>query len=123
MSTLLDTLTSYVPALITQRLAVNPTPIQEPTADRFPAVALFADISGFTRLAEYLAQQGPEGAEELSRRLNTYFGQLIDLITAHGGDVVKFAGDALLALWKEAEPSTPLRTESLVLAAQCGLAM
>ena len=96
---ILDTLASYVPALVTRRLAADPSPITAPTLERFPAVALFADISGFTPLTERLSQRGPQGVEELSRLLNTYFGQLIDLITAHGGDVVKFAGDALLALW------------------------
>src|SRR5262249_20380773 len=48
--------------------------------------------------------------------LNDYFGQLIALITEHGGDVVKFAGDALLAVW----PSGDLRDATLR-AAQCAL--
>ena len=42
--------------------------------------------------------------EELTQVLNDYFGRLIDLITAHGGDVAKFAGDALLAFWRAAGP-------------------
>ncbi|MCL4296074.1 MAG: AAA family ATPase [Anaerolineae bacterium] len=96
---LIETLASYVPALITRRLAANPTPIDSPTAETFPAAVLFADISGFTALTEHLAQKGPAGAEELTQHLNTYFGQLIDLITTYGGDIVKFAGDALIALW------------------------
>ncbi|NJN94068.1 MAG: adenylate/guanylate cyclase domain-containing protein [Anaerolineales bacterium] len=56
-------------------------------------------MSGFTALTERLAQKGPAGAETLTRALNTYFGQLIDLITAYGGDVAKFAGDGLTAVW------------------------
>ena len=99
MFPVLDILASYAPALVTRRLAVDPKPISAPTLEHFNAVALFADISGFTPLTERLSQGGPQGVEELSRVLNTYFGQLIDLITAHGGDIVKFAGDALLALW------------------------
>jgi len=42
------------------------------------------------------AQAGPSGAKELTTLLNGCFGQLIDLIAARGGDVVKFSGDALL---------------------------
>ncbi len=99
MSQVLDTLASYVPALVTRRLAADPEPITAPRLERYPAVALFADVSGFTPLAERLSARGPQGVEELTRLLNTYFGQLIDLITDHGGDIVKFAGDALLALW------------------------
>ncbi len=99
MSAFINTLASYVPGLIIHRLAANPTPITAPFSEHFPAAVLFADISGFTALTEHLAQQGPAGAEILTRELNTYFGRLIDLITTHGGDVIKFAGDALTAVW------------------------
>src|SRR6185436_9427119 len=128
MTSPLDTLASYVPTLITRRLTSNSEPITTETLERFQAVALFADISGFTRLAERLAQEGPEGAEELSRLLNAYFGQLIDLITAHGGDVVKFAGDAMLAIWPafETDKERPFSGALLLpiaalSAVQCGL--
>jgi len=99
MATLLDLLASYVPPLITRRFIANPAPLTTPVSDSFPAAVLFADISGFTALSEKLAQHGPVGAEELTHALNDYFGQLIAIVTAHGGEVVKFAGDALLALW------------------------
>ncbi len=105
----IETLASYVPALVAHRLATDSTPISTPLATSFPAAVLFADISGFTLLTERLAAQGPAGAEELTRLLNTYFSQLIDLIIVHGGDVVKFAGDALLALW----PIHPNQTSEL----------
>ena len=105
MSDLIETLTSYVPTLISRRLAIDPMPIDSPASERFAAAVLFADISGFTALTERLAQQGPAGAEELTHLLNTYFDRLINLITAHGGDVVKFAGDALIALWPAASES------------------
>ena len=97
----LETLISYVPGLIVQRLAEKPEPITQATAERFPAAVLFADIVGFTQLAEALTHASNErqGAEQLANLLNTFFTQVIDIITAHGGDVVKFAGDALLALW------------------------
>lgn len=99
MSTSIETLKSYVPALITRRLTSTPAPVISPFSERFAATVLFADISGFTALTERLAQKGPAGAETLTRALNTYFGQLIDLITAYGGDVAKFAGDGLTAVW------------------------
>ena len=52
---LITTLVSYVPALIARRLAADPNPISQPTAERFAAAVLFADISGFTALGERLA--------------------------------------------------------------------
>jgi class 3 adenylate cyclase len=124
MSAFITTLASYVPGLIIHRLATNPAPITAPLSERFPAAVLFADISGFTALTEHLAQQGPAGAEVLTRELNTYFGRLIDLITIHGGDVIKFAGDALTVVWPVAPAShldaLPLAADY---AAACALAI
>lgn len=122
---LLQTLASYVPPLIVRRLASDPTPIAAPRAERFEAAVFFVDISGFTLLTEKLGQRGPAGAEELTRIINTYFAQLIDLIHAHGGEIIKFAGDALLALWPVraiADPrfASPLH-EATYRATQCGL--
>src|SRR6266542_2580531 len=90
---------SFVPKVIRKRVIQDPTPIDSPIAQDFPAVVLFADISGFTALTERLAEKGPVGVETLVSIINEYFGQLIDIIYEHGGDVVKFAGDALIAVW------------------------
>src|SRR5215217_9764378 len=92
-------LASYVPKLIQNRVAINPSPIDAPVAEEMQAAILFADISGFTILTEHLAERGPTGVETLARILNEYFGQLIDIIHDFGGDVVKFAGDAVIAVW------------------------
>src|SRR6266498_1135891 len=101
MSTLALTelLASYVPKLIQNRVAIDPSPIESPIAEEMQAAILFADISGFTVLTEHLAEKGPTGVETLARILNEYFGQLIDIIHEYGGDVVKFAGDAVIAVW------------------------
>ena len=76
----------------------------EPTTENHMVAALFADISGFTSLTEKLAARGPQGVETLSRILNEYFGRLTGQITQHGGDIVNFAGDSLLAIWKIENP-------------------
>ena len=98
-SALTELLASYVPRLIQQRVAQNPIPIDAPLASDFQAIVMFADISGFTALTERLAEKGAAGVESLARILNDYFGQLIDLVYEYGGDVVKFAGDAAIAVW------------------------
>jgi class 3 adenylate cyclase len=67
---------------------------------------VLADISGFTTLAEKLSKlPDGRGTEELSSKLNNYFGKMIDMIYEGGGDVVKFAGDALLVVWRQHEES------------------
>ncbi len=115
----IETLASYVPALITRHFSDDPVPELVPAVERFSAAALFADIVGFTPLAERLAQHGSEGAEMLTRMLNAYFGQLIDLVTGAGGDIVKFSGDGLLAIWR-ADAGDALAVVAQR-AAQCGL--
>ena len=96
---LTELLASYVPKLIQNRVIDNPSPIESPVAEELQAAILFADISGFTLLTERMAEKGPTGVETLARILNEYFGQLIDIIHDYGGDVVKFAGDAIIAVW------------------------
>ena len=104
---LTEVLASYVPKLIQNRIIADPSPIESPLAEDIQAAVLFADISGFTLLTERLAEKGPTGVETLARILNEYFGQLIDIIHDHGGDVVKFAGDAVIAVWPIISAGTP----------------
>lgn len=121
MSGYLESLASFVPQLILARANRDPKGITAATVTRFPAAVLFADISGFTALTERLAARGAAGAEDLTDLLNLYFGQMIELIAGHGGDVVKFAGDALLALWPgDDEDGLAERVERV---AQCSLVM
>ncbi len=125
MSHLLETLNSYVPICISQWLTETPEISPEPHRERFAAAVLMADISGFTALTERLAKCGPSGAEELTRLVNAYFEQLIDLIHAHGGDVLKFAGDALIAQWMADHQSAeqPDVAQAVRRAALCSLAI
>ena len=55
---------------------------------------LFIDITGFTKLSTIL------DVESLSRVINNYFDQIIKEVNLHGGDVLKFAGDALFVEWR-----------------------
>lgn len=81
---------------------------------------LFADISGFTALADRMSQLGPAGVEELSRLLNDYFGQLLEQVAAFGGDAFNFAGDALMAIWPAADGDM---AGAMQRAAACALAI
>jgi class 3 adenylate cyclase len=57
----LDTLASYVPARIVRRIVEDAALPTNPIADQFEAAVFFADISGFTQMAERLGQSGPSG--------------------------------------------------------------
>lgn len=121
----LAALASYVPARVIANLSRMSAVLVRSLREQWQGAALFADISGFTALAERLSFQGGAGTEQLSRILNRYFEQLIDVVTVYGGEVVKFAGDALLAVWQIADESTgdanAALTEMCVRAAACGL--
>ena len=56
-------------------------------------VILFADIRGFTPLAETLS---PEATIHL---INRHFARMIEVIQAHRGIIVDFLGDAILAFF------------------------
>jgi len=119
MPAALENITQYLPNLVTLHSADSSFP-ERSDEEKFHAIALFADITGFTPLAEKLAQRGPQGVESLSKLLNDYFKNLTDKVMEHGGDVVNLAGDGLLAIWK-ANDTNELNNLSQ-LAAQCAFA-
>lgn len=75
-----------------------------------------ADVSGYTALSERYNNTGKGGTYRLTVTLNTYLGALIELIYSHGGDILKFAGDAFLALWKTDKKSFLCHTIHTVIA-------
>jgi class 3 adenylate cyclase/tetratricopeptide (TPR) repeat protein/energy-coupling factor transporter ATP-binding protein EcfA2 len=93
----LKSLHSFVPTKLLARMAGQER--GGPTDVRFVGVVLFADISGYTPLAEQLCEQGTEGAESLSTILDQAFSHYVGCIHRLGGEVACFAGDALLAYW------------------------
>ena len=96
----LDMLAAYLPDCIARTAVKKDSEDNLPNSLRFEAAVLFADVSGFTKLSEAMAKEhGERGAEMVAKHLNNYFTQLVKLITAEGGDVFKFAGDALIVLW------------------------
>jgi class 3 adenylate cyclase/tetratricopeptide (TPR) repeat protein len=91
----------HVPRWLARRLVERGGPPSHPVSQKFTGAALFADITGFTALTEQLARRGPDGAERLTELLNDAFGGMIRGIVDSGGDVLSFAGDALLAVWTQ----------------------
>jgi len=76
--------------------------------------ALFADLRGFTAFSERSSPQ------EIVVMLNRYFGVATPSVLGHGGTVVQFVGDALLALFNAParQPDHPLRAARAALAMQ-----
>jgi class 3 adenylate cyclase len=95
----LNLLATYVPPPVLRSLARDPEPVKECKSYTAEGAVMFADISGYTRMTEVFAKEGAVGAEKISGVLNSYFGLQGDIITSYGGDVMRYAGDGLLALW------------------------
>lgn len=73
---------------------------QLPHSSTHQCALLFVDISGFTKLATTL------DPEHLSKAINSYFQLIINEVTAHSGDVLKFAGDGVFVEWKAISPGS-----------------
>jgi hypothetical protein len=71
----------------------HPDELVAPGAFDFESALLIVDISGFTALCTKL------DIDVLQRHINTYFGELIDVVSKHDGDVLRFVGDALFCAW------------------------
>uniref|UniRef100_A0A7S4W7A5 Guanylate cyclase domain-containing protein n=1 Tax=Ditylum brightwellii TaxID=49249 RepID=A0A7S4W7A5_9STRA len=90
-------------------------PLPVPNANSYHRSALLlVDISGFTRLSTLL------DVESLSNAINTYFELLITQVEMFGGDVLKFAGDAFFAEWRDEDNDDDDLEEAVCIAASCG---
>jgi adenylate cyclase len=58
-----------------------------------PAVLWFSDLTGFTRIADTMPR------EQLLDLLNAYADCLVGVVHEHGGEVLKFMGDGILAVF------------------------
>jgi len=65
----------------------------EPVSERRLVTVLFADLVGFTGLAE------GRDAEDTRELLTRYFELARDTVERYGGTVEKFIGDAVMAVW------------------------
>ena len=79
---------------------------------------MFSDLAGFTPMSEKLT---PRALIDL---LNAYFDEMCPLIKREGGDIDKFIGDAIMAVFDEVRgaPPPPERAVRAALAMQAAMA-
>ncbi|WP_119065711.1 adenylate/guanylate cyclase domain-containing protein [Aggregatilinea lenta] len=115
LNSLCQALNAFVPQSLTDEHAERSVPY----ADRRAGTFLFADVSGFTVLADMLQRDtGAAGAEILTQVMNDYFAAMLEILAKSNGRLLKFAGDALLAFFPAASGS-----EDAVHAIRAGLRM
>ena len=80
--------------------------IERGVAEKISAVLWFSDLQGFTRITE----SAPP--EQIIPLLNDYADALVTAIDGQGGEVLKFMGDGILAIFDAAAPPTPAPARS-----------
>ena len=87
----IDLLDTYVGPHTGQRILEGR--VDRGAVELIEAAIWFADLRGFTLLSE----QSP--IPEVLAHLNAWFGIIGEVVEAHGGEVLKFIGDAVLAIF------------------------
>jgi adenylate cyclase len=82
----------FLPEYVVKQMLDNPESFKLGGVNQTITV-LFADIRGFTSIAEHAPP------EEIVNLLNKYFSAMTDIIFAHGGTLDKYLGDGLMALF------------------------
>jgi len=86
--------------------------IQRGTGETIRAVIWLCDLRGFTNLSEALSR------EVLIELLNCYFGPMCDAVASQGGEILKFIGDAMLAIFPIGEDDAEKTCRAALIAAK-----
>lgn len=89
-----DALVRFLPEPVVERIRSDPGAV-DLEGEAQELTALFADIRGFTALAEKL------GPHQVVKLLNEYFTTMATAITVGGGIVIQYIGDNLYAVFPE----------------------
>jgi adenylate cyclase len=88
-----DTFARFVPAAVVSEVLARTDDDLRLGGERRQATILFSDLRGFTSYSEQLA---PDAVIEV---LNRYLGEMSDAIMDHGGTLVAYMGDGIMALF------------------------
>ncbi len=100
----------YVSPALVEQMAQDPVNWSVAESSNRELTILFADIRGFTRIAETMQP------EPLREYINTFLTAMTEVIHAHRGTVDKYMGDAVMAFWG-APVDDPAHAEHAVAAA------
>lgn len=117
---LYDALQRSVSAPVAERIVQDPERYLRPGGERRTVSILFADLRGYSTLAEELP---PDRAIDV---LNAYLSCIIDVIYRHGGTVNQLLGDGVMALfgapisygddtWRAVQAALDMQAESIAL--------
>ncbi len=82
----------YVDKAVVKQILDNPSLVKLGGEER-ELTTLFADIEGFTSMAEKMGPQNTVGM------LNSYLTEMTNIIIENGGTIDKYIGDAIMSFW------------------------
>lgn len=89
--------------------------IRRGSGETVEAAIWFCDLRGFTERSERQPRQ------ELLAALNQFFDAMAEPVERHGGEILKFIGDAMLAVFPLATPQACLRAVEAAMEAARGM--
>ena len=92
-------LANLVSEITADVLARNAHRLDVTFAEAVPSIVMCADLSGFSLAGARLIRADDRGAEELRAIVNAVFERVTEAIDIHGGNILHFSGDAVLAAW------------------------
>ena len=103
-----ETLSSYVPQQVAERLASGAVSQEE-----LEVTVLFSDIRGFSTIAERLS------AREIAEIVGRHLSAMAEIVVEHSGTIDKFQGDAVMAVFGAPDPLPDHADRAL----RCAIAM
>jgi adenylate cyclase len=88
-----DTFSRFVPEAVVNQVLERTGGELRLGGELVEGTAMFTDLRGFTTFSEGLA------AEDVIGLLNGYLGEISDAVLAHGGTLVSYLGDGLMAVF------------------------
>jgi adenylate cyclase len=88
-----DTFSRFVPEAVVNQVLARTGGELRLGGELVEGTAMFTDLRGFTTFSEGLE------AEEVIGLLNGYLGEISDAVLAHGGTLVSYLGDGLMAVF------------------------
>ena len=81
------------------RMDMEGEEILDVSSSSFEAACMLVDISGFSKYSGAMCSKGVVGLDDLHKSTNEFLGHFVDVVHRYQGDVVCFAGDALICVF------------------------
>lgn len=91
-------LTKFVPRSVQEHISAHPDDVDLSAREEDVSV-MFLDIAGYTALTELI------GSQESQKLVERYFASYLDVFDAEGGEINEIAGDGLMVIFRNADPT------------------